>query len=1348
MPQCKSRYNFIITLFIVAFCTFFVSAYPQTTKENNITIDDGLINNEVTAIHQDKYGFIWFATRGGLNKYDGYEFKTISSAPNSFNSFSNQAVEVIAESNDILWIGNKTGGLSKYDIRTTAIRHYNPPNNIKIQEIRTLLVSHSGDLFIGSLHGLYILRNEHFIAVDNSLTVSALVQDSTGTIWVGSVYGLYKYNTQKNKLDSISIGEKRFEITSLAIDNPSKTIFIGTWGNGFVKYNMADKTYKQYFANPVPGGLTSNNTYRIMIDRNRKIWVGTWGGGLLNFDVASEKFIPVVIKPFNVYNNDYDIILSIMQDNSGILWIGTDGAGICKVDPYRKKFNIINNDEIDKPVLTNTHITAVYEDKNGLLWLGGKNGAISYSQNKKNFTQLATSINPIRINTFFENNNDLWVGTGNGIFIYRNHDYKTNPIQVKKIANDTTSLSGPKVTAIVKDKTGTIWVGTQEHGLNKIIAYNNGIPVFKRYPEKVGVAGALQNDRVSCMLVDKQNRLWVGTYDGLHLYNRDKDNFKVFIHDNKADQSLSSNSILSLTEDGYGNIWAGTQQGLNELTFLDNGKLEIKNFYQCAGFPNDYVHAVLVDNDNNIWMSTNKGITKYNIRTKNFRNFDIRDGVSSNTFSENVAYLQSDGEMYFGSINGVTYFYPDSIFLNHYKPKVYITNLQINNQDVVVGSKIKNHEVISNAIFLTSAIKLNYKENILTISFAALDYHASDKNQYQYKLEGFDENWVDAGNRRTVTYTNLPSGNYVFKVKASNSDQIWNDAPTQLHIGISPPPWKTWWAYLIYFLILSGLLWFSRYITIKRIYLQNSLEIANLNYAKEHEIAEIKSKFFTNISHEFRTPLTLMIGPLQDLANDEQLSSSVKEVIRKIQNQSKRLLSLVNQLLDFHKAETKALKLDAAYHDIIALSKYITASFEEEAKRKQIRFEFQSNKNKLFVLIDKDKIESIIYNLLSNAFKFTPTGGYILFQINYMPTPSPTCEIIVSDTGKGVSAEDKGKIFDRFYQVSQAEPGKYLGTGIGLAFVKDLVELHKGTIQLEDNLPQGSIFKINFPAKTIDPPEDEEDATVESVDDEFNLEEAEEEQNDLPIILVVEDNDELNQYLCKVLSKCGEVIAAKDGKEGLEKAFQTIPDIVVSDIMMPEVDGYTLCKTLKEDNRTSHIPIILLTAKSDDTSHIEGIQLGADSYLSKPFNPAILNSHVKNLIKSRKKLKELFAKRLNIEPTDVEVDSFDETFIKNAISFVEENIEEEEFSIDNLAVKLNMSRSTFYRKLKALTGMSGADFIRTIRLKRSAQLLKTGEYTVSMAAYSSGFNDLKNFRKSFQKQFGVTPSEYMKHRDI
>ncbi len=1323
-------------------------AFGQTNIEDPITIDNGLVNNEVTSIHQDKYGFLWFGTRGGLSKYDGYDFSVIRYAPFSGNNLTNQAVEAIAEDNyHTLWIGTKNGGLNSYSLLKDSVKHYYPSSDIKIQEIKDLEVDSSGTLFIGSLHGIYTFSNGKFKTINNQLSINTIKIDVSGRVWVGTSSGLFLYQQKSKTLKSINLGLKNPNITSIAIDNKAGAIYLGGWHVGLLKYHVKSQKAESFLnTQSKENANDSENTYRLYLDKSRNLWVGTWGGGLDKFDINKKTFEHLNIKPVDVFNTDYDIILSIEQDLTGIIWIGTDGGGICKIDPFKKKFETITRLPSKNNLFTNTHITSVFEDLNGGLWVGTRGSGLSYSKDKLTFSHKTTFDEKDNIRAFYEDNKkDLWVGTSSGLLIYQDYYKQTNKYLYVNNNNAPNSLSGPKITAIVKDKSQIIWVGTQEHGLNKVIGKENGIPIFKRFPEHLGIKGALQNDRISCMLVDSKNRLWIGTYDGLHLYNRKSDNFYVFRRQPNQKKGLSNNTILSLTEDHNGSIWVGTQQGVNELKFINKNQVTFNTYFEQTGFPNDYIHAILVDQLDNIWMSTNRGITKFNKKTQTFRNFDKRDGVASNTFSENCSFLAKDGLMFFGGISGLTYFYPNNIFLNRYQPKVFITNLKINNKNVGVGEIVEKNKILSKSIFLTKEIELSHKEDIISLSFSALDFHASNKNQYRYKLQGFDKNWVNSGRRRYVTYTNLPSGSYTFKVMASNSDQIWTEGESVLNISILPPPWKTWWAYSIYLLIIIGLLWLSRYITLSRLNLKNKLEIADINYKNEHEITEIKSKFFSNVSHEFRTPLTLMIGPLETLSKSDQLDKTSKFILQKVQNQSKRLLSLVNQLLDFNKAENNVLTLNAYKQEIVFILNGIYESFIDESNRKKIEFYFNASNEEIYLNIDKDKIESIAYNLLSNAFKFTPNGGLIKFEIR-LKNNNSQCEIIISDSGKGISEHEKSKVFDRFYQVAQAEPGQFAGTGIGLAFVKDLVELHGGSIIIEDNKPSGIIFKVSLPGVLFTEQNKDQLGFEEDIrETEFDINAGEVSDEELPILLVVEDNEELNHYICEILKTIGIVISTKNGKKGIKKAIEVIPDIIISDVMMPEADGYELCKTLKTDNRTSHIPIILLTAKSDDQSHIIGVGLGADNYLSKPFNPDVLISYVKNLIQSRKKLKELFAHRLNLEPNEVEVTSFDEEFIKRSINYIEDNIVNDDFSIDELARQLNMSRSTFYRKLKALTGMSGSDFIRLIKLKRSAQLLKTGEYSVSTAAYQAGFNDLKHFRKSFQNQFGVNPSEYMRN---
>ncbi|MBK0381930.1 response regulator [Pedobacter sp. SD-b] len=1327
-------------LFSNLFFFIYQPSIAQIKIEAPITIDNGLINNEVTAIHQDKFGFLWFGTRGGLNRYDGYDFKIIRSRPQSKNNLSNQSVEVIAEDKDHnLWIGTKSGGLNSYNLLKDSIVHYRPTANIKIQEIKSLTIDSSGTLFIGATQGLFTLKNGKFNSVNNNKWgVKALKVDRKGRVWVGALNGLFLYDQPSNSLVPVILDKIRPNITSIAIDDEKDVLYLGTWDSGLVEYKINTQTTTQFLFNKnISSTKLSNNTYRVFLDKDKNLWVGSWGNGLKKFNIHNKKFESIKIKPDDVHNTNYDIVLSIEQDKAGIIWVGVDGGGVCKINPLRKKFKTITYSEGQGKGLTNTHVTAIHQDARNALWIGAKDGGLLYSKDGVDFSQ-KTELSPEAvIGTFLEDEEkDLWIGSSSGLYIYRDFYNKSNNVLHFKNLSTNKALNGLKVTALIKDHHQTIWIGTQDFGLFRFNDADGEKPNFIRYADEEGQKGALQNRRISCLLVDHLNRLWVGTYDGLHLYNPLKNNFDVFNTETNQNNTISNNTILTLAEDHAGNIWIGTQQGLNKLNYQDSEHYSFKSYFEQAGFPNDYVHAILVDELDNIWMSTNSGITKLVAETHKFRNFDKRDGVSSNTFSENSCFLANDGKMFFGGISGLTYFYPDSIRLNRYAPPVFITNLTINNTDIDVGDKVLGDKILSRALFLTDKITLSYKEDIVSLSFSALDFHASDKNQYRYKLDGFDKEWVQAGKRRSVTYTNLPPGSYVFKVEGSNSDQIWNTKGAELKIVIFPPPWRTWWAYTLYCLAIIFLLWLSRSSTLSRIKLKNDLHIADLNYKKEHEITEIKSRFFANISHEFRTPLSLIIGPIEGLMQAKKFDPATKTVLQKVQNQSKRLLSLINQLLDYNKAEVNALKLNAINQDILPILTEVYESFADEASRKKIVYLFETNQKQIFLNIDKNKLENIVYNLLSNAFKFTPNGGSIVFKIA-LNEIREKCEISVSDSGKGINSNDKSKVFDRFYQVAQAEPGKYAGTGIGLAFVKDLVELHHGEIVIEDNEPSGTIIKASFPFsaffKDLHPP------ALTNVAQKYTLNQGISEQ---PILLVVEDNEELNHYISETLKAIGRVVSAKDGNEGFTKAAQIIPDIIISDVMMPIKNGYQLCAQLKADNRTSHIPIILLTAKSDDESHLKGVNLGADSYLAKPFNPVILISYVNNLIENRKKLKDLFAHRLNLEPSLVEVNSAEEEFVKKTIDYIEKHMGKGEFSMDDMAAFLNMSRSTFYRKLKALTGMSGTYFIRLIRLKRSAQLLATGEYTVSTAAYEVGFSDLKYFRKSFQNHFGVNPSKY------
>lgn len=1318
-------------------------AKAQGELISSLTIEQGLVNNEVTSLCQDRFGFLWMGTRGGLNRYDGYEFKLIRNPPESGNNFTSQYIEVIHEGESgTLWIGTKNSGLNGYDMLLDTIRHHIPPDSLdfNIQNIQALQET-DGQLFIGSSSGLYLydLSTLNYRCITANLNVLSLLSDGE-VLWIGTATGLFHYSIPQKKLRKARWDMPgQVQVTSIAKDPASGILYLGTWRKGVL---VADPgrgrvigEYKHEAGNT--GSLSNNNAYRVFLDESGNLWIGTWGGGLNLLDTKKQRIHRYELPAQEDGIPPGHIVLSIMQDRSGILWVGTDGGGVYKVDPRRKRFNNIAFATRPEEQLQDTYIRAVFSNKQGL-WVGTRTNGIYLSQDGVRFKKVPTSI-PIRsVRGFFENGPDLWVCTDLGLIILSDWVVTGRQRAVLPDRNNPESLSGPKVNTIVRDKDSVIWVGTQESGLNRVIGMTaDGIPRFKRYLPQPGKPDALQNERISCMLSDSKGRLWVGTYHGLHLYDHARDQFRVYRQRKGDPSSLSNNAVLCITEDRHGDIWIGTQHGFNRLRGDRKENYHFESYFARNGFPNDYIHAIQADRQGNIWMSTNQGIVRYTVTRNEFHNFDTRDGLISNIFSENSSFVSEEGLLFFGNSKGVTSFVPDSIRLNGQVPPVYLTGLKVNNEEVTVGDTVAGRRVLSTAVFAARSITLSYKQNIVTLSFAALDYHAPDKNQYRYKLSGFDQDWVYAGDHRQATYTNLPPGSYTFTVMASNSDKIWNEEGATLEIRILPPPWKTWWAYAIYLVLIIAFLWISRSIGISRIKLRNNLEIANLNYQREREIAEVRSKLFTNVSHEFRTPLTLMMGPLHELANNSGLEQGLQRTLNRILNHARRMLHLVNQLLAVQKADASNLSLHIHRHNLTSVLRYVADAFSDESERRNIRFAVDSPAS-LYFSFDKEKIEIVLYNLLSNAFKFTPDGGFVSLSArkSLADTGDAYCTIEVKDTGSGITEKEQERIFERFYRGCDHSATNHItGTGVGLAFVRELVDLHGGQIAVNSAPDRGSTFRVTLPATGSDPelPGQDPDAVEAAA--------VPENENQ---VLIVEDNPEIREYMASLLGRLYRVLQASDGQQGMELACSALPDLIISDIMMPVRDGFSLCQQLRQDQRTSHIPIILLTARSDDDAYIEGIDKGADVYLTKPFNPQVLKSYVKNLITLRTRLRDQFARQINLEPDQNELGSYEADFIKQVIAYTEEHMGSRDFNTDMLASASNMSRSTFYRKLKAITGLSGSEFIKLVRLRRSAALLKSGKFNITQAAYETGFNDLKHFRRSFQQQFGLTPSEYLK----
>lgn len=1365
MFLCIKRYACLLLLIGVssAVCAQQVSSF--------ISISNELVNNEVTSIIQDKNGFVWFGTRGGLQRFDGYEMKLLKNDFRKGSNLLSQSIEVLqnGKQNNI-WIGTKSGGLSGYDLKTGKITNYTNQSpatgGFNADYILSILDTDTEKLFIGTWKGFqYLDKKTGQFTILNSVWKTFDIQpDGEKGYWLATNSGLRHLNRELVNDYTLNFGIQDINITSVITDKAANCLWLGTWDQGLLQYDLSTKAVKNYrHQKNDPSSLSSNNTYRILLDSRGSLWIGTWGGGLNRLDRKTGTFEKIHLNIPGIYTNDNQIILTIQEDPSGLLWIGTDGTGVFKYGLKQKKFINIGYENKLNSLLESTHVISVYVDPFNKLWLGTKGGGIQYSTNWKTFSKVNIETKetknapalPYESRSFMQDGDYLWTGTNKGLIRIINKGVKAGSYEIfSPVPKDPTSISGRKINTIVKDSSGRIWIGTQENGLSYIAGFDpKNKPVFKNYLPAYGVKGALQNERISCLLVDSKKRLWVGTYKGLHLYQPATDQFQVFVQTAERKNSISNNTILCLAEDKAGNIWAGTQYGLNKISGLEGDKLVVSGYTTKEGLPSDYIHAVIPDKLGNIWATTNKGIIRFNPSKNSFAVFDKRDGVQSVVFSENASHKDAKGRFFFGGLEGLTYFFPDSIRISQFYPPIYFTNLTINNVPYEFGAGNADSSILKKPFYETESITLDHKENIFSIEFAALDYHAPDKNEYMYKLDGFNDGWVYAGNNRLVSFTNLQSGTYRLKVRATNSDKIWNPKTHELTIHILPPPWKTWWAYSIYIAVFVFLLWLTRHLGLRQAGLKNQLTLSRLQRQQENKLADFKERLFTNISHEFRTPLTLILGPLDDLLQRKKFETSVEKSLRLIQKQSKRMLRMVNQLLDFQKAEAGSLQLSLQPGEVVSFCYDIYLLFIDEANRRNITYSFRAQEKYLSFTFDHNKLEIIVFNILSNAFKFTPNGGSITFSVQ--KNPNQYCEIAIRDTGKGIPANEIDRIFDRFYRGREQDATNISGTGIGLSFVKELTELHGGSILAESDGKNGSLFTVILPPLTVaesvlnissEPlPSASQNSetnlnlvTMSEENDQLNQE------KDQPIILVVEDESDMLQYVYEILAPSFKVVTATNGREGIEKALETIPDLIVSDVMMPEVDGIELCRKLKSDKDTSHIPIILLTALSDMAHHVQGIREGADVYLPKPFNSQLLLVHIHNLINSRNTLKELYAKKIFLGTGNFEIKTFEEEFLFKLMKLVEDNISNSDFNNDELANLMFMSRSTFYRKLKAVTGMSGNEFIRVARLNYAAKLLESGNYAVTEAAMEAGFNDIKYFRKRFHDQFGVTPSEYKK----
>jgi signal transduction histidine kinase/ligand-binding sensor domain-containing protein/DNA-binding response OmpR family regulator len=1362
--------RFLITIFfslILVFPAFWANAQPDNMSLRYLRTEEGLSQNEVTSIIQDNEGFMWFGTRSGLNRYDGYKFLVFDQVPGDSSSLVNTSIErIYKDSKGIIWIGTKSNGISRYNPVTGKFLNIpfngtSAHNILPDKRVLSFCEDSNGEMWIGTWNGGLLKYNPETgqgKTYNLAANVNVIIKASNGVVWVGTNNGLFEYDGVNDSFKRLPSQTGSSQIPNIIEDRNHRFLWILQNNKStLLKLDMKDRSMQTFSLNPSEQKEFGqfNGTTKIMQDNNGILWIGTWGNGLFQFNPADSKFskIPLYPSPLFKNNNEFDTILDIFQDRNNNIWIGSNGVGVCLLTE-KLKFNTLG---LTKDQTLNKCVMSVLEDKNGTLWVGTKGSGLYFSVNKVDFyevpfTALKNQDQFKLVRAIYEDmEGKIWIGTSYNTGIIRYSHGIPELIACSDYFNDRRFEPIQKAVTFTETD-NSLYIGTQQRGLFLVEKKTGSFGSIRNFQEKYGDNGQLQNERVSYLLKDSKQRIWVATYDGLCIFNPDNETFTNINTYFSLPQVFDPKILFFLYESSDKSIWIGTPIGLYQLEEKTGNNAVFHHITMEQGLSGNQIMGITEDNLQNLWISTNAGISKYNLKTKKFHNFNTIDGLRSTTFSETSVFKGKNNMLYFGGTFGLNSFNPDEIVESDYKNNIVLTNLSLFNQRVEIGKTKGNHTILEKSLNNTTEITFDNQQKNFQIEFSALDYKASGKNQYAYKLDNFDKDWNYIGTQHFINFNNLQPGEYTLNIKSSSNNYIWNEQPRKLKIIIKPPVWQTWYAIIFYVMLIMGIVTIIRWNAVKQVRMAKNLEIEKIKHEQDQRISEMKFQFFTNISHEFRTPLTLIFAPLKELIQKAQAYKLQDEALEKIQviyKNTNQLMKLINQLLDFRKAETESLKLVARYLNIEDFIKESCYPFFELAKIKNIDFQIDATLKNKEIWFDRDKMEMIINNLVSNAFKFNKIDGSIKITLE-----EDVNEVIikVADSGKGIPSSAIDHVFERFYQVDN---GENIGsTGIGLALVKYLVELHHGIIEVDSELGKGTEFRLRL-KKGKDHLNSEQLYANEAEGSTFVREESAlsrflPQRNKRRIdsdtcILIIDDNPDVNQYLVSLLEPYYRVESAINGKEGFSKAVELNPNLIVSDVMMPEMDGFELCKKIKANILTATVPVILLTAKSADQYKLMGIQTGADDYISKPFDPDYLLEKVQKLLLSQAKLKKQYSKSIRLDPSDIEIEASDELFLKKSISIIEKNLQNDGFSAETLATTLNLSSSSLYRKLKSLTNLSSAEFIRSIRIKRAAQLLQDNNKTISEVAYEVGFNDLKNFRQIFQKHYQCSPSEFRKN---
>jgi signal transduction histidine kinase/ligand-binding sensor domain-containing protein/DNA-binding response OmpR family regulator len=1380
---------------------------PGEFRFEHLTVDQGLTHSDAMCMAQDHDGFIWIGTNRGIDRYDGYQLKPYSLPINPRNGLSGNRISVLLTApNGRLWVGAETSGLSYYDAAHDAFvplaawaapaAYRATANRLAQSDVKALAIDVQGRLWVATaLDGLFVvsldaqgqpqaLRQLPAVAPGRPAlsALTSLALDADGNVWVGSMSsGLLLVRAGEPDL-LVEATALRLPVSALKLDRRGD-LWVGTERQIFWVSAASRHAGAALAATPLPHHYPLIQA--LHLDSFGRLWAGTlyglyiWEAGAVTGTAPPlQAKRPTLFLPRDgeVHGLNSERVHQIFEGRDQLVWLCASAGGLNKVDLRQRAFGQLRHQLTGQPALSNAnnYINAIYkEEATNTLWLGSRNGVSAYDLARHTYrsylNQQSDTVRGIDVATIFRAaDGTLWFGTrDNGLMALRRTGGREKLTTYRQLPGGF-DLATTSIEHLAQDGQGTLWVATFSQGLFRLSPDGHLLVHYD------AAHNALPTNRFTFLLYDAgRDVLWASTRNaGLLKLRPTADSLRVleqFAFRSAPDKRLRVNYVWPLLLGKGGTLWIGTiGGGLHQLSTDARGHDVIRQYGRYL--PESDVEGLLADEAGNVWVG-GTGLYRFTPATRRYLRYDVADGLQSNSFKIGAAARANDGTLYFGGINGINYFQPWAIQANPNPPVVQLTGLRVGNQPVAVGQPFNGRVLLTKALTEPQKVTIRATENDFSVDFVALNYTNPQKNNYAYRLLGYNQDWVyPRPGQRVASFANLPPGDYTLEVKADNGEGVWTKKPATMQFVVLAPWYKTWWAYLLYAAALLGIIALYRRVEMTQQGLRNKLALEQFQTEKEKELTSLKLSFFTNVSHELRTPLTLILGPMEEIMGTHGPVHHLRDKVQLMHKQTRKLFDLVNQLLDFRKVESGNVPLRASYGNVLRLLTDVFSAFEQKATERRLTYLLDVPTEPVPLYFDRSKLEIILTNLLANAFKYTPEGGRVELTATVVGTPGGEAvfesgqpvgnylEIKVVDTGVGIQANELAHIFDPYYQASHTDTLRMTGTGIGLSLVKQFAERHAGSIAVSSEVGVGTTFGLRLPfgrahlqaddvLPTSEQPEPAELLMLPLTEEPGVPHSAPTAPATPPRLLVVEDNDEVRQYLQQLFTNDFEVLTAADGLEGWRLALEQLPALVISDVMMPHSDGLELCQRIKQHPKTSHIPVLLLTARTAALHEVEGLDLGADDYVSKPFNPLVLQAKVAALLRNRHQLREFYQRQILLEPTELVIPDADRLFLEQAMRTVEAHLTDPALSVLVLADALCMSQSAVYRRIKGITGQTTVEFIRDVRMKRAAQLLAQPQLRVSEVAYEVGVENVKYFRKTFQKIYGMSPSEYARqHR--